>query len=150
MYITRNYSTQHEVTRLNPKDLILHYSKKILSEEEIEALSHGLKFGLPPKSINYSRWFLAFKKLFLKLKHCNFLAESNDDFNYFKTSLKTIAYKTYYSFSLEKFCNQRSLHMNQTYISTEQFEISSTKCHKMYLKLFSIAALRQIHISMAR
>ena len=66
--------------------------------KEIEALSHGLKFGLPPKSINYSRWFLAFEKLLLKLKDCNFLAESNDDFNFFKTSLKTIAYKTYYSF----------------------------------------------------
>ena len=58
MFITKklfNIGLQHEVTRLNPKDHIFNYSKKILSEEEIEARSHGLKFGLPPKSINYSR-----------------------------------------------------------------------------------------------
>ena len=91
MFITRNYSTldyNMKLQDLTLKTFFFNYSKKIQSEEEIEALSHGLKFGLPPKSINYSRWFLAFEKLFLKLKDCNFLAESNDDFNFFKTSLK--------------------------------------------------------------
>ena len=33
-----NLGLQHEVTRLNPNDLIFNYSKKVLSEEEIEAL----------------------------------------------------------------------------------------------------------------
>ena len=43
---------EHEITRLNPHDLIFNYSNRILSDEEIEALSHGLKFGLSPKKID--------------------------------------------------------------------------------------------------
>ena len=67
-----NLGLQHEVTRLNPNDLIFNYSKKVLSEEEIEALSHGLKFGLPPKSNNYSRWFLVFEKALLEIERLQF------------------------------------------------------------------------------
>ena len=33
--------------------LIIHYNR-FLSDEEIEAPSHGLKVGLPPKKIDYS------------------------------------------------------------------------------------------------
>ena len=101
MFITKNYSTLDY--NIKSQDLILKtlfstIQRKFYQKRKIEALSHALKFGLPPKSINHIRWFLAFENLFLKLKDCNFFAESNDDFNFFKTSLKTIAYKTYYSF----------------------------------------------------
>ena len=89
---------EHEITRLNPHDLIFNYSNRILSDEEIEALSHGLKFGLSPKKIDYSQWFLSFEKLFLKLKSCDIFASSKDDLNFFTTSLKTLAFKTFYSF----------------------------------------------------
>ena len=67
MFITRNCSTfdyDMKSRDLTTKDLIFNYSKEILSEEEIEALSHGLKFGLHLKSINYSRRFVSFDKLF--------------------------------------------------------------------------------------
>ena len=70
---------EHEITRLNPHDLIFNYSNRILSDEEIEALSHGLKFGLSPKKIDYSQWFLSFEKLFSKLKSCEIFASSKDD-----------------------------------------------------------------------
>ena len=93
-----NLGLQHEVTRLNPQNLISNYSDKKLTDEEIDALSHGLKFGLPPKKINYSRWFLVFEKLFLKFKDCDILTSANDDSAFFTSSLKTLAYKTYYSF----------------------------------------------------
>ena len=42
----------------------IDYSDQKLTEDEIDVLSHGLKFGLPPKKINYSHWFLAFEKTF--------------------------------------------------------------------------------------
>ena len=89
---------EHEITRLNPHDLIFNYSNRILSDEEIEALSHGLKFGLSTKKIDYSQWFLSFEKLFSKLKSCEIFASSKDELNFFKTSLKTLAFKTFYSF----------------------------------------------------
>ena len=93
-----NIGLHHEVTRLNPQKLIFNYSDKILTPDEIETLSHGLKFALPPSKINYSRWFLAFEKLFLKLKDCKIFDTSNDGLNYIKSSLKSIAFKNYYSF----------------------------------------------------
>ena len=72
-------------------------SNRILSDEEIEALSHGLKFGLSPKKIDYSQLVLSFEKLFSKLKSCEIFASSKDDLNFFKTSLKTLAFKTFFS-----------------------------------------------------
>ena len=60
--------------------------------------SHGLKFGLSPKKIDYSQWFLSFEKLFSKLKSCEIFASLKDDLNFFKTSLKTLPFKTFYSF----------------------------------------------------
>ena len=59
---------------------------------------HGLKFGLSPKKIDYSQWFLSFEKLFSKLKSCEIFASSKDDLNFFKRSLKTLAFETFYSF----------------------------------------------------
>ena len=90
-----NLGLQHEVTRLISQNLIFNYSDKKLTEEEIDALCHGLKFGLPPKKINYSRWYLAFEKVFLKLRDCDILISANDDSAFFTSSLKTLAYKTY-------------------------------------------------------
>ena len=83
---------------MNPQKLIFNYSDKILTPDEIETLSHGLKFALSPSKINYSRWFLAFEKQFLKLKDCKIFDTSNDGLNYIKSSLKSIAFKNYYSF----------------------------------------------------
>ena len=91
---------EHKITRLNPQDLVFNYSNRILSDEEIEALSHGLKFGLSPKKIDYYQWFLSFEKLFSKLKSCEIFASSKDDMNFFKTSLKTLAFKTFYTLSV--------------------------------------------------
>ena len=74
---------EHEITRLNPHDFIFNYYNRILSDEEIEALSRGLKFGLSPKKIDYSQWFLSFEKLFSKLKSCEIFASSKDDLKFF-------------------------------------------------------------------
>ena len=53
---------------------------------------------MSPKKVDYSQWFLSFEKLFSKLKSCEIFASSKDDLNFFKTSLKTLAFKTFYSF----------------------------------------------------
>ena len=93
-----NLGLHHEVVRLNPNNLVFNYSKKILSDEEIDILSHGLKFALPPKRIKYARWFLPFEKLFNKLTECKIYDSTNDGYNVIRSSLKYIAFKTYYCF----------------------------------------------------
>lgn len=84
---------------LDPKNLVLNYSDKILSEEEIKVLAHGLKFGLPPTKINYSKFFLSFEKLFHSLKDNQIYQEIPDGLHRLKTSIKDLAFRNYYSFN---------------------------------------------------
>ena len=69
---------------LEPSKTDLQYSDKFLTPDEIETLSHGLKFAHPPSKINYFRWLLTFEKLFLKkkLKDCKNFDTSSYELNY--------------------------------------------------------------------
>ena len=93
-----NLDLQHEVTRLNPEQLIFNYSNRKLSDDEIELLSHSLRYALPPTKIEYSRWFLPFEKLLLKLKDIPIYDSTQDGFNFVRRSLKNTALKYFYSF----------------------------------------------------
>ena len=99
---------------LDPNKLIFNYSRKILSTKEINALANGLKFGLPPKKINYHKFFLSFEKLFIDLKNCDISPLLPDGLNRVRTSLKHLAYSTYYSF------NPHSLNPDKELITTLQ------------------------------
>ena len=93
-----NLGLQHEVTRLNPEQLIFNYSNRKLSDDEIELLRHGLRYALPPKKIEYSRWFLPFEKLLFKLKNIPIYDSTQDGFNFVRSSLKNTAFKYFCSF----------------------------------------------------
>ena len=103
---------QHKVNRLNPNKLIFNYSRRSLSDDEINILSHGLRFALPPKTISYSKWFLAFEKLYLKLKKCPIYDATVDSLNIVRSNLKTISFKYYYNHKPK--LNQ----MNQKFLRT--------------------------------
>ena len=47
---------------------IFNFSDRILTKREKVVLAHGLKFGLPPRKLNYSKFFLSFEKLFATIK----------------------------------------------------------------------------------
>lgn len=95
---------------LDPKKLVLNYSKKILTDEEIEVLGHGLKYSLPPKKINYHRFFLSFEKLFNNLKDFQIFGESADTLHRVRTTLKNIAFTTYYTFNSRQRPNFEHFH----------------------------------------
>ena len=84
-----DFPLQHEVTRLNPEQLIFNYSNRKISDNEIELLSHGLRYALPPKKIEYSRWFLPFEKLLLKLKDIPIYDSTQDGINLFAAPRRT-------------------------------------------------------------
>ena len=74
------------------------FSTNFLSYNEIELLSHGLRYALPPKNIEYSRWFLSFEKLLLKLKDIPIYDSTQNGLNFVRSSLKNAVFKYFYSF----------------------------------------------------
>ena len=63
-----NLGLRCQFEKLSPDKIIFNYSNRILTPEEKEALSHGLKYGLIPPKINYSKFFLSFEKFFYNIK----------------------------------------------------------------------------------
>ena len=84
--------------QLSPDKLIFNLSDKVLTDEQKQILCLGLKYCLRPLKINFSDYFLAFENLF-KQRHRNKIHECFPNaLAYIKSSIKTIAYKYYYSF----------------------------------------------------
>ena len=50
-----NLGLRCQFEKLSPDKIIFNYYNRILTTEEKEALSHGLKYGLIPPKINYSK-----------------------------------------------------------------------------------------------
>ena len=105
---------QTATEELDPQKLIFNFSSKRLSADEINALANGLKFGLPPKKINYHKFFLSFEKLFYELKNNDISPIHPEGINRVRTSLKNLAYSTFYSFK------PYSLNPDKNLISTLQ------------------------------
>lgn len=103
-----NLGFRNVTETLDPKKLVLNYSNKVLTNEEIEVLSHGLKFGMPPKKINYSKFFLSFEKLINDLKENQIYEKATDSWQRLRTSLKNLAFSSYYSFRPPKVNNNEN------------------------------------------
>ena len=58
----------HARENLTADQVIFNLSDKHLTTDEKEVLSHGLKFALPPKKLNYHHHFLNFEKLYNELR----------------------------------------------------------------------------------
>ena len=80
--------------------VIYNFSSRHLSEDETEALSHGLKFGLPPTKLNYRKYFLPFEKLFGNLKeepiYCN---SSGDGRKRVRSTVQHLAFESFFTYS---------------------------------------------------
>ena len=83
--------------KLLPDKVIYNLSSKILSSEHKEGLSLGLKFHFAPLKIDYYRYFSSFKVLLKKLTTRTISNDTPDSFILFKSKLKNIALKYYYS-----------------------------------------------------
>ena len=88
--------------KLSPDKIIFNYSNRILTPEEKEALSHGLKYGLIPSKINYSKIFLSFEKFFYNIKQEQIYDISGDGKNIVQNKVKDIAFNLYYGFDPRK------------------------------------------------
>jgi hypothetical protein len=88
-----------QTENLNPDDLIVNHSNRILTDEEKDVIAHGLKFGLPPRKIDYHRYFLSFEKLFHQLKREQINEQLNDAKNRVRIFIKNTAFKLYYTFN---------------------------------------------------
>ena len=73
-----------------------------MTPEEKEALSHGLKYGLIPPKINYSKFFLSFEKFFCNIKQEQIYDISGDGKNIVQNKVKDIAFSLYYGFDPRK------------------------------------------------
>ena len=86
--------------KLDPKKVIYNFSSRHLSEDETEALSHGLKFGLPLTKLNYCKYFLPFEKLFGNLKeepiYCN---NSGDGRKRVRSTVQHLAFESFFTYS---------------------------------------------------
>ena len=62
------FGLHHARENLTADQVIFNLSDKHLTTDEKEVLSHGLKFALPPKKLNYHHHFLNFEKLYNELE----------------------------------------------------------------------------------
>jgi len=93
-----NLGLDHRYESLKPDDVIFNHSSHKLSEPEKEALSHGLKYSFNPTKINYTRHFLAFEKIFKTLSENSIYKRSVDSLNYVRSTVKHLAFSSYYGF----------------------------------------------------
>ena len=97
-----NLGLRCQFEKLSPDKIIFNYSNRILTPEEKEALSHGLKYGLIPPKINYSKIFLSFEKFFYNIKQEQIYDVSGDGKNIVQNKVKDIAFSLYYGFDPRK------------------------------------------------
>ena len=90
-----------EYDSLDPNKLIFNLSSKVLSTEQKDALSLGLKFAFPLNKLSFYNYFLPFERLSRSLKNYDVYGgpESNNIFN---TNFKHLALSYFYNFDHNK------------------------------------------------
>ena len=81
---------------MTPDNVIFNLSDYTLSDKEKTLLALGLDFKLPCFKPNFVQYFLPFEKL---AKYVKFNNLEPKNFEFFKLSLKNLAYKTWFSLS---------------------------------------------------
>lgn len=77
--------------------VIFNFSSRPLNSAEESLLRKGLNFALPTRKINYLSHFLPFELLYKRITNCLFFPFQNKTPEFFKNSLKHLAFSTYYS-----------------------------------------------------
>ena len=93
-----NLGLRFQFDPLDPNKLILNLSNRILTSTQKEALSLGPKFAFFPTQINYNNFFMAVEKLYNQITECDMYQRTQDSVNIFRSNMKSLAFKTYYSF----------------------------------------------------
>ena len=81
---------------MTPSDVIFNLSDYVLTDKEKSLLALGLDFKLPCFKPNFVQYFLPFEKLAKYIKLSNLEPKA---FDYFRLSLKNLAYQTWFSLS---------------------------------------------------
>ena len=87
-------------SRLNPSDVITNLSNYELSTIELDALSKGLKYGIPPSKLKKGLYLSNYEMLYTRLQsHPSNFRGNEDDKALFKSKLREIAYSSLYIFN---------------------------------------------------
>ena len=78
--------------KLNPDDVIYNLSDKMLTPFQKEALSLCLKCYFSPTKLNYNKYFISMENVYSRVTECQMLKKFSDSTNYFRSSLKVIAF----------------------------------------------------------
>ena len=84
--------------QLPPDKVIFNFSQRILTDAEKEVLSLGLKYCFHPRKLNFTKYFLSFENLTKQLFRNEIYECIPNALSYVKSSVKTIAFKYYYSY----------------------------------------------------
>ena len=93
-----NLGLRNQYRKIPTKDLIFNLSDRRLTEEEEETLALGLKFCFSPTKISYTKFFAAYEFLLRSLSEHRIFKVIPDAENLVRSTIKSIALKTYYSF----------------------------------------------------
>ena len=93
-----NLGLTHRYDDIDPNKVIFNYSDKVLTRDQKEALSMGLKFCFLPSKLKYSTFFASFEQLLFKLSKHDIYEIFPDALNSFNSQLKSIAFRNFYSF----------------------------------------------------
>ena len=90
-----------EFEKLDADKVVYNLSSRVLTNEEKEALSFGLKFALPPQQLKFSSYFLSFEKLLRGLKDFSIYGDDHSATS-FISNFKHLALSYFYSFDYFK------------------------------------------------
>ena len=90
----------NKTDRLEPNKIVLNYSKRKLSEYEINVLSYGLKFSVPPLKINKNNYLTSFETAYKCLEN-NLQFLKFDKVTELKESIKNIALKSFFNYKYD-------------------------------------------------
>ena len=88
---------ESEYEKLDPDKLIFNLSSRVLTSEEKDALSLGLKFAFPTKKLNFYHYFLPFERLISCLKDHNIYGDDTSK-NIFNSDFKHLCLSYFYNF----------------------------------------------------
>ena len=93
-----NLGLKSQYKKIPTNNLIFNLSERCLTEEENETLALGLKFCFTPSKISYGKFFAAYEQLHRNLSEHKIFKVIPDAENLVRSTIKSIALKTYYSF----------------------------------------------------
>ena len=93
------YERDNSITLNDPNKVIFNFSSKVLSDSEKTLLCKGLRFAIPPKSIDYADFLTQFELLYRDTLSFDLASENRESL---KNKLKDICFSTLTSYDFTK------------------------------------------------